>query len=196
MNTWFTADDHFNHGNIIKYCNRPFKNVEEMNETIISKHNARVDDDDIVFDLGDFMFRNSPGGKPGEGKQDKSLVFLRRLKGRRINVKGNHDRNNSLKTCIEKIYIRYGGYDICLVHNPAHADPKCELNLVGHVHSAWKIKRLNAKSIMINVGVDVHNFSPISFDEIQKCISQFKKEEKNGNSKATEERNKKSSTTP
>ena len=55
MNTRFTSDYHFKHANIIKYCHRPFQNVEEMNETIITNHNARVLEDDMVFDLGDFL---------------------------------------------------------------------------------------------------------------------------------------------
>lgn len=146
-----------------------------MNETIIRNHNQRVKDEDLVFDLGDFIFRNSPGGKKGEGLTDKSEVFLSRLNGKRINVKGNHDRNNSLKTCVEKIYIKHGGKKICLVHNPIHADPNCELNFVGHVHTSWKIKRLSDGSIMVNVGVDVWNFRPITFEEIMKAVTNWRK---------------------
>lgn len=179
MKIWFTSDFHFSHGNIIKYCNRPFKDVYEMNETIIKNHNERVKPEDLVFDLGDFIFRNSPGGKVGEGLQDKSIVFLNKLNGRRVNVRGNHDANNSLKTPIEKIYIKHGGKRICLVHNPAHADSTCELNFVGHIHNAWKVRRLNEKSIMYNVGVDVNNFRPVTFEEIMKGISEFKKKERN-----------------
>jgi len=59
MNHWFTADFHLGHANIIKYCERPFRNVLEMNRTIIKKHNERVKKDDIVYFLGDFCFRNS-----------------------------------------------------------------------------------------------------------------------------------------
>jgi len=62
MNYWWTSDYHFSHFNIIRYCNRPFKTVEEMNETIIRKHNERVKPKDTVFFLGDFIFK---GGKEG-----------------------------------------------------------------------------------------------------------------------------------
>ena len=52
MNYWWTSDYHFSHFNIIRYCKRPFKTAEEMNETIIKRHNERVKPDDTVFFLG------------------------------------------------------------------------------------------------------------------------------------------------
>ena len=51
---FFTSDTHFNHTNILQYCNRPFKIVDQMNETIITNWNNVVEPDDIVFHLGDF----------------------------------------------------------------------------------------------------------------------------------------------
>lgn len=56
---FFTSDTHFYHGNIIRFCNRPFKDVEVMNETIISNWNNTVGQDDIVFHLGDFCLGGS-----------------------------------------------------------------------------------------------------------------------------------------
>ena len=53
MNYWWTSDYHFSHFNIIRYCKRPFETAEEMNETIIRKHNERVKPEDTVFFLGD-----------------------------------------------------------------------------------------------------------------------------------------------
>lgn len=53
---FFTSDTHFGHSNIIKYCNRPFKDKDEMNETLISNWNKVVPEDGIVIHCGDFAF--------------------------------------------------------------------------------------------------------------------------------------------
>lgn len=52
----FIADTHFNHENIIKYCDRPFSNTKEMNEYIIQKWNSVAKEDDVVYHLGDVGF--------------------------------------------------------------------------------------------------------------------------------------------
>lgn len=76
---WVTSDTHFNHANIIKYCNRPFSSVEEMNETIVENWNKVVSWDDIIYHLGDFALG------------DKSLIpnILGRLNGRVKIIMGN-----------------------------------------------------------------------------------------------------------
>lgn len=56
---YFTADTHFGHENIIKFCDRPFASVEEMDETLIANWNGRVRANDTVFILGDMFFRIS-----------------------------------------------------------------------------------------------------------------------------------------
>ena len=56
VNLFFTSDTHFWHSNIIKYCNRPFMDIEEMNEEIIKRWNDKIEKDDLVFHLGDFAF--------------------------------------------------------------------------------------------------------------------------------------------
>ena len=164
-NTWFTSDYHLGHANIIKYCERPFKDVEHMNKTIITNHNNRVKPNDIVFFLGDFCFRNSKGGKEGEGSIDKAEHYLKQLNGRFVFIRGNHDNNNSLKTCIKSAVIEFGGQDIFLCHNPEDYNPKYRINFVGHVHQHWKVQKVKGCTL-INVGVDVNNFLPVKFDEL------------------------------
>lgn len=57
---WFTADFHLSHKNIIKYCNRPFKNIEEVDNSIIRNLKESVKSDDILYFLGDpFYNKNS-----------------------------------------------------------------------------------------------------------------------------------------
>jgi len=174
MKYFFTADYHLNHGNIIEYCQRPFHSLEEMNETIIKNHNSRVTDDDWVFFLGDFSFKNSKGGKNGEGLPIKAEDMIKRLNGKFIFIKGNHDRNNSLKTIIERTVIKYGKFRINLVHNPEFVDYSYPFNFVAHVHNHWKFKtftrteqwRGTLTTDCINVGVDVNGFQPKTFEEL------------------------------
>jgi len=173
MNYWWTADYHFSHFNIIRYCGRPFKTAEEMNRVIIRKHNERVKPEDTVFFLGDFIFK---GGK--EGGEERYREFEKKLNGKFIFIKGNHDRNNSLRTIITKMYIHYGAKDICMTHRLENADPDVPLNFCGHVHQHYKIKRLNEKSLIANLSVEVWNYYPVSFNEISSAVSAFKKEEK------------------
>lgn len=181
VKTFFTSDYHLGHTNIIKYCNRPFENLESMNKTIIHNHNARVKSEDNVFFLGDFCFRNSTGGKKGEGEIFKAEYYIKKLNGRIVFIKGNHDQNNSLKTCIKGIIISIGGEDMYLTHNPEDYDKRFKINLVGHVHEKWKIKEENnGKNILVNAGVDVWDFKPITINEIFKVIEEFKREKLKG----------------
>lgn len=80
--TWFSADLHLGHHQIIDYCNRPFATVEQMNETIIARWNERVAPEDTAWLLGDVAL----------GTIDETLPLLARLNGRKYLVAGNHDR--------------------------------------------------------------------------------------------------------
>ena len=53
---FFTSDTHFGHTNILKYCNRPFTNIQEHDEEIVKRWNEVVPEDGIVFHLGDIGF--------------------------------------------------------------------------------------------------------------------------------------------
>lgn len=55
---YYTADQHFGHSNIIRFCERPFSTVEEMDEVLINNWNETVSDNDIVYILGDLVFRS------------------------------------------------------------------------------------------------------------------------------------------
>ena len=181
MKYYFASDYHLGHANIIKYCRRPFIDVDDMNNTIIRNHNNRVHPEDLVFFLGDFCFKNSPGGKKGEGLTHKSRHYLEQLKGNFIFVKGNHDRNNSVKTIIERMVINYGGKRINMVHNPEHADFNFDINFCGHVHQNWECRRMRSGekfTDLINVSCDVWAFKPVSFEELMKRYQKWLKENK------------------
>jgi len=75
---FLTSDLHLGHDNIRKYCSRPFKTLEEMNETIIRRWNERVKKEDFVYHVGDFCFRNSNDSR-GEGIRNKAQEWNDRL---------------------------------------------------------------------------------------------------------------------
>jgi len=162
---WFTADTHFDHSNIIKYCNRPFKNVEEMNKILIRNWNQRVKEEDTVFIVGDFCFKET---------MHKAEYFVNQLKGKKIFIKGNHDSHNGINTKIISLVLRFGKRkhrEILLVHNPLEGGIGYYLILSGHVHNKWKFKRYEFPEgyyDCCNVGVDVWNYYPISINEIFK----------------------------
>ena len=166
---WVTSDTHFNHANIIKYCNRPFSSVEEMNETIIANWNKVVSEDDMVYHLGDFALG------------DKSLIpdFLERLNGYKEFLMGNHDNLNIMlemfkQGLIEDIswedVIKVGKKTIILNHFPFGSLPDPDTNypiiqLHGHVHSTPD-KLWNYFDNQYDVGVDNNNFTPVNLAEL------------------------------
>ena len=86
-NVFFTSDTHFNHFNIIGSCNRPFKDEIEMNEALIENWNKTVNDDSLIFHLGDFAW----------GGFSKWKQIREQLNGHIILIKGNHDQKNGPK---------------------------------------------------------------------------------------------------
>lgn len=78
---YFISDTHFNHSNIIEYCNRPFNDIKEMNDTLINNWNSVVKKDDIVYHLGDFALAD----------EEKLKELYSKLNGTIILIRGNHD---------------------------------------------------------------------------------------------------------
>ena len=76
---YYTSDLHFGHNNIIKYENRPFNSVDEMDEYLIYKWNNKVKKGDEVYIIGDFGFC----------KGERANELLDRLNGRKYLIKGN-----------------------------------------------------------------------------------------------------------
>jgi calcineurin-like phosphoesterase family protein len=167
MTTFFTSDTHFGHANIIGYCKRPFVNVDEMNEALVARWNARVGPDDTVFHLGDFYM----------GPADGIAKWRARLQGRIVLIRGNHDRsrNAMLRAGFDEVFNVHGyvtsvggeTVDVMLRHHPPaddtwrHTTAFMRYFFCGHVHEAWA-----SKGDVINVGVDVRGFEPKTFEEL------------------------------
>jgi calcineurin-like phosphoesterase family protein len=173
-NIWFSADAHFSHFKIIKYSNRPFKTLEEMNTELIQKWNEKVKPNDLVYFLGDFCFKS----KNRSGDVIKAQEYLKQLNGNIVFVKGNHDYStNGIRTKIKSLVLEIDGNEIYCTHKPMDSNNFFKLNLVGHVHNLWK-SRLDTKfgmtSVLINVGVDVWDFSPVSLNQILEEYHKYK----------------------
>lgn len=126
------ADTHFGHGSIIKYCNRPFTDIDAMNEELIKRWNEVVRNQDTVFILGDFAF----------GKNAISQIAPR-LNGTKILIKGNHDTypNEYYRNCGFKEAIDYPIlFDFFLLsHEPLLLnETTLYFNFYGHVHNDSK----------------------------------------------------------
>jgi len=166
---YLSSDFHLGHANILHYCNRPFHCLDKMNETIIRNTNERCKSTDTLFHLGDFCFKNSSGGKDGEGSIIKASTWERVFNCKIIFIEGNHDVNNGCKTPIRSMLLHLCGQDFWAVHNPSHINWSYKINLVGHVHDKWKFMLFERKEKIvgcINVGVDQWEFYPKTIDEM------------------------------
>lgn len=162
---YFTSDLHFDHKNIIKYCNRPFESVEKMNETIIENYNKRVRDKDICYILGDVMMYNT----------ESARECLNRLNGYKYLVNGNHDflkDNGTIFEWIKDYYkLRWNHKKFILCHYPFlswDGMDKGSYCLHGHQHNApeYNQEMRAAGTKRYDVGVDANNFTPVSIEEI------------------------------
>lgn len=159
---FYTSDHHFDHSNIIKFSGRPWDNINDMNEALISKWNAKVSSIDDVYILGDFCMNKS-----------RFIEHAGRLNGIKHFIAGNHDpkldANTTLKKCIfhPPIHqINDNGKKIILSHYPmlewnsywhgaVHFHGHCHGNLGANCHR-------NA----FDVGVDCRDYEPKTYDEI------------------------------
>lgn len=162
QNIFFTSDLHLNHERVItkEYCNRPFIDVQEMNEVIIKNWNSRVNPKDKIYVLGDFSF--------GDPEQ-----FLSRLKGYKILIKGNHDRysnDKALRVGFREVYdlktIKMVDNTITLCHFPMYSWSRSHYG-AWHLHGHNHNYPIDFHPYRYNVGVDVNGFTPVSYDEIK-----------------------------
>ena len=174
---YYIADTHFGHSNIIRYDNRPFRNVNDMDETIIDRWNRSVNDSDTVYILGDFSWY-------GEAKTSE---ILDKLSGHKVLVKGNHDRVTSrLSRCFDDVcdYLELtdDGNRVILSHYPMifwNGQFQDSIHLYGHVHNShqWNCCESYRKELkqlqdipmrMYNVGcmMEWMNYEPRTLEEI------------------------------
>ena len=195
-NIWFTSDTHFGHLNtqgtgIIDYCKRPFSSIKEMDEALINNWNQVVQPGDLVYHLGDLAFVNSI----------KDLKkYVNKLNGQIIWVAGNHDyllfdNNGNLsqskiakvisevpkiaKVC-DRLLLKINDEEISqqhkqkivLSHYPMFRWDSMgygSWHLFGHVHGTLGYGHFPQA---LDVGVDINNFTPVSYNQIKTRITQ------------------------
>lgn len=159
---FYTADEHYYHKNIIKYCNRPFNDMNEMVNELVDRHNKVVSDNDTVIHVGDFSFASKP----------VTENLINKLNGKHVFLLGDHDSS------IKRIYKDIGYLDkrningiyVIACHWAFRVWPKSHYGSINvHGHSHGQLKPVIANQY--DVGVDNNNFYPVSFYRIKELLN-------------------------
>ncbi len=167
---YYTADQHFGHSNIIGLCNRPYNDIAEMDETLIMNWNSVVSADDVVYILGDLVFRS-----------DKhASYYIERLNGVKHLVIGNHD-HKWIKNCnLQKYFASVSYYleikdnerRVALSHYPMLSwggAARGALHVHGHIHNKREglvFETLKKMDNALNAGVEINEYKPVTLDEL------------------------------
>jgi calcineurin-like phosphoesterase family protein len=163
---WFTSDEHYGHSNIIKFCNRPFKDIYEQTEEIVKRHNEVVKAGDRVYHLGDMFWRTLT--------LRDVLAIRYRLNGQHYYIYGNHDElfhsnqvlRDSFIWCKDTFNFKADGLPNIWLSHYAHEDwngsHRGAYHLFGHVHG----QKPEPVGLKLDVGVDCWNYYPVSLDVI------------------------------
>lgn len=161
MAVFFTSDTHFGHGGALGLFRRPFTSVAEMDEAMVARWNDAVGEHDEVWHLGDFAVARKP---------ERVHELLARLHGIKHLVAGNNDGPAALGASHWASVQHYAEIDIgdrllVLCHYPFRSWNRMSrgaVNLHGHSHG-----RLDPMPRQLDVGVDVHDFRPVSLEAIE-----------------------------
>jgi len=182
MAVFFTADLHFGHEGVIKFNDRPFKDVSEMNKALISNWNSRVSNDDHVYIVGDLYY----GGRGAAGI-DEAIAIVKKLNGILHLTTGNHDlpylknmEYHYLFADVDQIrYLKHGDDTIILCHYPIAEWSgffRGSWHIYGHIHNAENAACLHMRSLdrALNAGVDICGYMPVTFEELKEYNETFK----------------------
>lgn len=174
---FYISDNHFGHFNIIRYDNRPFDSVAKMDEVMIDRWNEVVGDEDTVYILGDFSRHN----------EQKTFEILNSLAGRKVLIKGNHDK---ISPKIAKCFVKVCDYleitdnktRVVMSHYPMpfwNGQFRNSVHLYGHVHNShqWNYCKSIQRELrqlqdipmrMFNVGcmMEYIDYTPRTLQEI------------------------------
>lgn len=167
---WFSSDHHFGHKNIIKFSNRPYPNLQLMQECLIGNHNNVVSEQDIWICVGDFAFL------PDSVAND----ILDQMNGYKVLVIGNHDINKkkvkrlNFDAIYPSLVLTLWDIEFFVSHYPFEYIEPGVFNIHGHQH-------VNHETVtglpFFNVNVEFHNYKPVSsltiVEQAKKRIGSF-----------------------
>jgi calcineurin-like phosphoesterase family protein len=164
---FFTSDHHFGHANIIRYCQRPFADVDQMNLSMHRLWNETVQPSDTVYYLGDLAFYHT---------FEQAQALLASLHGNKVLIRGNHDDKlfrpkrwleAGFVDVRQEMKVTIGKYKVLLSHYPRKwgLDSPLAYRLHGHVHQQYVTKGRS-----LNLSVDVHSFIPVSEPQVVKFL--------------------------
>lgn len=192
---FFTSDLHIGHANVIKFDQRPFKDLDHMHRVLINNYNATVEPDAICYFLGDV----------GLSKSDVVSKVIKELNGTKVLLLGNHDRNTysmyaqGFDVVLNTGVFYIGNYRVSISHCPLpgiyredvtemkgattgenwHGENKNQMftsqdltidfHLHGHIHSDGKIKETKTYN-QYDVGVRANGYKPVSLSAIESWI--------------------------
>lgn len=165
---YFTADLHFYHDNIISHTGRPFRSMEQMNNTLVQKWNAKISHQDEIYILGDVTMKGP----------ELALEMLSRLRGKKHLIRGNHDRFadqlgelNPFVWIKDYAEVSVQGAKFILFHYPIsewNGFFRGSIHLHGHQHNRpdYNYENLRQGLCRYDVGVDANYMSPVSAEDI------------------------------
>jgi len=173
----FTADWHLGMTDILRFDKRPFKTIEKHDAALVRSACERANEDDMIIHAGDLFSMGLDRGSLG--RTDKPFDVIKQIPAQFINIRGNHDLHNDVKSLCEsmRIYLSRRFPDVSISHYPSY-DPRAkgqfhdgEIHLCGHVHHQWKhFLDLKHSVLNINIGVDMWNYRVITDIELIQYI--------------------------
>lgn len=175
---YYIADTHFGHENVLKFDKRPFRSVDEMDEVLITNWNTVVKDTDDVYIIGEFIYKS----------KKSAIWYLKRLKGKKHLIQGNHDsfllKDESLLKEFESIdkmtYTKDGTYTIVLCHFPIaewNQYWRGSWHIYGHIHNQKKgcFDFMIEKDRALNAGCMINHYAPVTIEQLIENNRTYKK---------------------
>lgn len=194
---FFTSDLHIGHANIIRFSNRPFRDVDHMHEVLVNNYNSVVGVDSTCYFLGDVGITNTP----------TFSEVISKMNGRKVLILGNHDGgvnkmyDAGFDVVLHGATLLIAGQVVTLTHCPLLGIPRENLDgiphvagenwhgesrekmrkfsthyrgqfhLHGHIHSPNGGRSQPVLGRQMDVGVDANNYRPVSLSQVEGWIA-------------------------